>query len=100
MPVFSAARFRIGDAIRLGPVNLEVPNHGYAETGDVEAVHRLSEREAVEFLAIRSLGSFDLGNQRRGSSWARSAVTLRQAASSGRKCFPTRYVLIKDTSYL
>ena len=47
-------------------MNLEVPNHGYAETGDVEALHQLSEREAVKSLAIRGLGGFDLGNQRRG----------------------------------
>ena len=61
-----AVSFDIGDSIGFGPVELKVPHHRDADAGNVEAVHELGEREAVEALMIGLLGGFDAGDDAGG----------------------------------
>ncbi len=44
-------------------MNLEVADHGDAETGDVVLVQDLLERERIVALPVGTLGSFDPGHR-------------------------------------
>jgi hypothetical protein len=57
-----AIRLNIHDAVTLRPLHFEVLDDGDAEAGDMEELHDLLQREAVEALAIGRLGSFDAGD--------------------------------------
>ena len=85
-----AVGFDIGDAIGFGPVELEIAHDGDADAGNVEAVHKLWEGEAVETLMIGLLGGLDAGDDGGGivlGAGRRGARAASRITESGRKSF-------------